>query len=229
MSLTLLLQQIAAYAKKYARNPADIHLLAVSKKQPIEKVIALHTAGQRAFGENYLQEALPKIAALPTAEWHFIGKIQTNKTRAIATHFSWVHSVENSKIAKRLSEQRPSEFPPLNICIEVNLDAENSKGGVQAADVFALAEQCIALPNVRLRGLMALPAPAKTFIQQRATFSRLRDIRDTLIQKALPLDTLSMGTSQDFEAAIAEGATIIRIGTAIFDTPYKELRNYSDG
>ena len=177
-------------------------------------------AGQRAFGENYLQEALDKIAALqgktPGLEWHFIGPIQSNKTRPIAEHFDWVHSVDRLKIAQRLSEQRPEELGPLNICLQVNISAEASKSGLAPEALPEVAAQVAQLPRLRLRGLMAIPAPSDDMKQQRAAFAAVRGLYEQLRAGGLAMDTLSMGMSADLEAAVAEGATIVRVGSAIF-------------
>jgi len=210
-------QQIHIAAKKYGRPEEDIHLLAVSKTQPAETIAAAFALGQTAFGENYLQEAREKqeaLAHLPI-EWHFIGPIQSNKTREIAEHFSWVHSVDRLKIVTRLSQQRPVHLPPLNICLQVNLDDETSKSGVALQELEQLAIATIQLPNVKLRGLMAIPKKATDITQQRAAFATLARSLKQLSSIAL-LDTLSMGMSNDMEAAIAEGATIVRVGSAIF-------------
>lgn len=213
-------QQIAAYEKKYQRLTHSVSLLAVSKTHSVEKVLSAYAAGQRQFGENYVQEALPKIEALSDKqiEWHFIGPIQSNKTRKIAEHFAWVHSVASVKIANRLNEQRPSDLPPLNICIEVNIDAEESKAGINPTAVETLAAQISILPQLKLRGLMCIPAASMDFTQQRLTFRKLYTLYEALQNKGFNLDTLSMGMSDDFEAAIAEGSTLIRLGTAIFGT-----------
>ncbi|TAJ82020.1 MAG: YggS family pyridoxal phosphate-dependent enzyme [Gallionellaceae bacterium] len=201
-----------------ARDAAGITLLAVSKTFPADAVREAHTAGQRAFGENYVQEALQKIAALRDLplEWHFIGPIQSNKTRIIAENFSWVHSVDRLKIAQRLSEQRPPLLPPLNICLQVNVSGEDSKSGVALEEAEALALQVAGLPHLRLRGLMAIPAPADDPAAQRLPFAQMRALLQQLNSRGLQLDTLSMGMSHDYAAAIAEGATIVRVGTAIF-------------
>ncbi|HSI22761.1 MAG TPA: YggS family pyridoxal phosphate-dependent enzyme [Methylophilaceae bacterium] len=200
------------------RAPESVALVAVSKTQPADAIRAAHAAGQRAFGENYLQESLEKMAALADLplEWHFIGPIQSNKTRPIAENFAWVHGVDRLKIAQRLSDGRPANLPPLNICIEVNVSGEESKGGVEPNDVQALAEAVAQLPGLKLRGLMTIPAPTNDIALQRQQFRMLRELLESLKQRGLALDTLSMGMSEDFPAAIAEGATIVRIGTAIF-------------
>ncbi|MCC5904287.1 MAG: YggS family pyridoxal phosphate-dependent enzyme [Halomonas sp.] len=196
-------------------------LLAVSKTKPASLIRQAWQLGQREFGENYLQEALEKqveLADLGDIAWHFIGPLQSNKTRSVAENFDWVHSVERLKIAKRLSEQRPTHLAPLNICLQVNISREASKSGVMPEEAITLAHDVAALPRLRLRGLMAIPAPAECFAAQRAPFAELRQLL-TKLQAALPetpLDTLSMGMSDDLEAAISEGATLVRLGTAIF-------------
>ena len=215
----------AVQAASRARN--EVQLLAVSKTFPAEAVLEAMASGQRAFGENYLQEALDKIANVAQAqpggavEWHFIGPIQSNKTRPIAASFHWVHTVERLKIAQRLSEQRPAELGPLNVCLQVNISGEASKSGVTEAELPELARAVAQLPNLRLRGLMAIPEQASDPAQQRVAFARLRQLHDALRAEGLALDTLSMGMSGDMAAAIAEGATIVRIGSAIFGA-----RNY---
>jgi pyridoxal phosphate enzyme (YggS family) len=210
-------QQINAGAKKYGRTESSIQLLAASKTQSADTIEAAFKAGQTAFGENYLQEARDKQAALThlAIEWHFIGPIQSNKTREIAENFSWAHSVDRLKIATRLSQQRPTHLPPLNICLQVNIDDETSKSGVALADLEQLTRAITQLPNVQLRGLMAIPKKTADTTQQRSAFATLRHARDQLLF-ITPLDTLSMGMSNDMEAAIAEGATIVRVGSAIF-------------
>lgn len=210
--------RIAAAAARCGRDPAQIALLAVSKTFGADAVRTAHGAGQRAFGENYLQEALGKIAALADLplEWHFIGPVQSNKTRPLAEHFDWVHGVERAKIADRLAAARPAARGPLSVCIEVNVGGEASKSGVAPADAAALARHIAALPALRLRGLMAIPPASAEAAVQRAYFARLRELADTLRAQGFVLDTLSMGMSADMEAAIAEGATLVRIGTAIF-------------
>lgn len=213
---------IVAAAKACERARDDILLLAVSKTFPPEAVLEAIAAGQRAFGENYLQEALDKQQAVAAAaagaeiEWHFIGPIQSNKTRPIAEHFAWAHTVDRLKIAQRLSEQRPAGMRPLNICLQVNISGEASKSGISAAELPALARAVALLPNLRLRGLMAIPEPETDPARQRAPFARLRDLLQDLRREGLAVDTLSMGMSADMAAAIAEGATIVRVGSAIF-------------
>jgi len=208
-------ERIRAAAQASGRDLDHIGLLAVSKTKPAAAVREAYAAGIRDFGENYLQEALEKQAELSELPliWHFIGPIQSNKTKPIAEHFAWVHSVDRLKIAQRLSEQRPIDLPPLNICLQVNVSAEDSKSGCAPAELAALAQAVSQLPNLRLRGLMAIPEPTDDVAAQRAAFARLRELRDGL---PLPLDTLSMGMSHDLDAAIAEGATWVRIGTALF-------------
>lgn len=219
-NIAALRQRIVQSASDAGRDPAEITLLAVSKTRSAEEVAVALDAGLTQIGENYLQEALDKQAALQgrNACWHFIGPIQSNKTREIASHFDWVHSVDREKIARRLSEQRPEGKPPLKICLQVNISREDSKSGVLPEDALTLAKQITALPALQLRGLMAIPAASDDPAEQRAAFAALRALRDTL-QQALPdqtLDTLSMGMSGDMDAAIAEGSTLIRIGTALF-------------
>ncbi|EON91043.1 hypothetical protein MARLIPOL_15377 [Marinobacter lipolyticus SM19] len=207
---------------KAGRPPGSVHLLAVSKTRAAEDLREAAAAGQTAFGENYLQEALDKIAALedlPGIDWHFIGPIQSNKTRQIANAFSWVHSVDRLKIACRLSEQRNSDLPPLNICLQVNINEEESKSGCSLEELEGLASAIGELPNLRLRGLMAIPAPNQPEAKLRASFRKLANALKTLRQaqpEAGPLDTLSMGMSGDMETAIEEGATWVRVGTALF-------------
>ncbi|TXH86597.1 MAG: YggS family pyridoxal phosphate-dependent enzyme [Pseudomonas sp.] len=209
--------RIREAAQAFERNPESIGLLAVSKTRPAQDLREAHATGQRDFGENYLQEALSKQAELADLDlvWHFIGPIQSNKTRQIAEHFHWVHSVDRLKIALRLSEQRPPHLPPLNICLQVNVSGEASKSGCSPEELPALARAVAQLPHLRLRGLMTIPEPNDDPQAQRLPLARLRQLRDTL---DMDLDTLSMGMSQDLEAAIAEGATWVRIGTALFGT-----------
>jgi len=201
------------------RSPQDVALLAVSKTFGPEAVRAAHAAGQRAFGENYVQEALAKIAALadlPGIEWHCIGPLQSNKTRPVAENFHWVHTIERLKIAERLSAQRPAGLPPLNVCIQVNVDGGANKAGVPVQEAPALARAVAALPRLRLRGLMSIPEPAPDFEAARAVHARARALFDQLNADGLNLDTLSAGMSADLEAAIAAGSTLVRIGSAIF-------------
>ena len=214
-NIGLVSQRIRAAADAVQRDASSIHLLAVSKTKPAQAVREAYAAGLRDFGENYLQEALGKQAELTDLplSWHFIGPIQSNKTRAIAEHFAWVHSVDRLKIAKRLSEQRPADLPPLNICIQVNVSGEASKSGCTPADLPALATAISALPRLKLRGLMAIPEPTEDRAEQDAAFATVRDLQASL---NLALDTLSMGMSHDLESAIAQGATWVRIGTALF-------------
>jgi len=191
-------------------------LLAVSKTHPASRIDEARAAGQAAFGENYVQEALDKMASLPRLEWHLIGPLQSNKTRPVAEHFDWVHSVDRLKIAQRLSEQRPATLPPLNVCLQVNVSGEASKSGVAPEEAPALGRAIAELPNLRLRGLMSIPEPAEDPAAQRAPHRTLRQLYETMRAEGLALDTLSMGMSGDLEAAVLEGATIVRIGTAIF-------------
>jgi pyridoxal phosphate enzyme (YggS family) len=209
---------IAQAAQTANRDAAEVRLLAVSKTFPAQAVREAYQAGQDAFGENYLQEALHKIEVLRDLplEWHFIGPIQGNKTRAIAENFAWVHCVDRLKIAERLSAQRPAHLSPLNICLQVNVSGEQSKSGVAAEQVLQLAKDIAQLPRLKLRGLMAIPAPAVDEAAQRVPFARMRQLLHELNEQALTLDTLSMGMSQDFVAAIKEGSTMVRLGTAIF-------------
>jgi pyridoxal phosphate enzyme (YggS family) len=211
-------EAIASAAKAAQRNAAEVQLLAVSKTFPAEVVRAAYQAGQKAFGENYLQEALDKMRALADLplEWHFIGPIQSNKTRPIAENFSWVHSVDRFKIAERLSAQRPAYMPPLNVCLQVNVSGEESKSGVAPQELVQLAYDVALLPKLKLRGLMTIPAQAHAENAQRAPFAHMRKMLEELNAQGLALDTLSMGMSHDFPVAIAEGATIVRIGRAIF-------------
>lgn len=207
--------RIHAAALAAKRDEHSVQLLAVSKTKPAEALREAYAAGLRDFGENYLQEALGKqleLADLPLI-WHFIGPIQSNKTRAIAEHFAWVHSVDRLKIAQRLSEQRPADLPPLNICIQVNVSGEASKSGCTPADLPALANAISELPRIKLRGLMAIPEPTDDRAAQDAAFAAVQSLQASL---NLPLDTLSMGMSHDLESAIAQGATWVRIGTALF-------------
>jgi len=216
--------RIANAASAAGRAPETIQLLAVSKTKPLADVLSAAAAGQRAFGENYVQEGSEKAAATTglDLEWHFIGPLQSNKTRAVAEHFAWVHSIERLKIAERLSAQRPANLPPLQVCVQVNVSGEASKSGCTPDEALSLCQAIALLPNLQLRGLMAIPEPSADPAQQRAPFRRLRQLFAEIHASGLPLDTLSMGMTHDLEAAIAEGATIIRVGTAIFGE-----RNYT--
>jgi len=211
-------RRLETACREHGRNPNDVALLAVSKTRSAEELRAMAALGQRRFGENYLQEALTKIAALRDLdlEWHFIGPLQSNKTKPVAENFAWVHSIDRLKLARRLSEQRPAGLPPLNICLQVNVSDEESKSGVSFAGLSELAREVASLPRLNLRGLMAIPAPADDFAAQRRPLRQLREALEQLNREGLQLDTLSMGMSDDLEAAIAEGATMVRIGTALF-------------
>lgn len=221
-NLQLVQHRIAFSAEAAGRDPSSITLLAVSKTFDAQSVLTAAQAGQRTFGENYVQEAIDKIAATQAIkpdlhlEWHFIGPIQSNKTRQIAEHFDWVHSVDRLKIAQRLSEQRPASMPPLQICLQVNVSGEATKSGIEPEALLVLAREVSVLPNLCLRGLMAIPEPTEDVQQQRAAFASLRLMQGDLLAAGIQTDTLSMGMSSDMDAAIAEGATIVRIGTAIF-------------
>lgn len=210
--------QIERACQAAGRPVGSVRLLAVSKTWGPEAVRAAHAAGQTAFGENYIQEAVDKIEALKdlALEWHCIGPIQSNKTRLVAEHFDWVHSVDRLKIAQRLSEQRPDHLPPLQVCIQVNVDGGESKSGVSPQELPALAQAVAVLPRLQLRGLMTIPEPAETDAQMRAVHAQAKTLLEALRQQGLSLDTLSMGMSADMEAAIAEGSTMVRVGTAIF-------------
>jgi pyridoxal phosphate enzyme (YggS family) len=217
-NLALIRNLLATAATEADRDPDSISLLAVSKKQPLEKIVEAAAAGQRDFGENFVQEGLDKMQASSNADltWHLIGHLQSNKTRVVAEYFDWVHTIDKLKTAKRLSQQRPAHLSPLNICLQVNIDDEPGKSGVSVNAVRALAVACAELPGIRLRGLMCLPAIREDFAAQREPFARLRRIQEEMQPEDLSLDTLSMGMSGDFRAAIFEGATIVRIGTALF-------------
>lgn len=210
--------RIAASESRYGRPPGSVRLLAVSKTKPPSDVAEAYRLGQRDFGENHLQDAKAKLDALADLDitWHFIGPVQSNKTRAIAAGFAWVHSVDRLKIALRLNDQRPADLPPLEVCIQVNISGEASKSGVDPDHLAGLAQEIRSLPRVRLRGLMAIPSPSGDFEAQRAPFRRLRTLLDGLNGDGFRLDTLSMGMTDDLEAAIAEGATMVRVGTAVF-------------
>ena len=216
--LTLVRDRINTAAHASTRRIDQIQLVAVSKTQPVAAIAEAIAAGQMAFGENYLQEALPKITALVAhpLQWHFIGPIQRNKTADIAANFAWVHSVDRLSIAQRLNDQRPAGLSPLNICIQVNISQEDSKAGVAPTEVLTMAQTLSHLPRLRLRGLMTIPKPSADPVQQRTPLRQLRQLLEDINAQGLALDTLSMGMSDDLEAAIGEGATIIRVGTAIF-------------
>lgn len=210
--------RIRAAEVRFSRPPGCVALLAVSKKQGADKIRAAHAAGQNAFGESYLSEALEKMEALAdlALEWHFIGRIQGNKTRQIAERFAWVHGLDDLRHARRLSQQRPAALPPLKVCIQVNLSAEASKAGIPADAAANLLLGCYELPNIDIVGFMALPAPTTDEAAQRLPFRALRRLRDRLATPDCPLAELSMGMSADLEAAVAEGATMVRVGTAVF-------------
>lgn len=212
--------RIRITASAAGRDPASVQLLAVSKTFGADAVRAAFAAGQRAFGENYIQEAVDKISALSDLrsqlQWHCIGPIQSNKTRPVAEHFDWVHTVDRLKIAQRLSDQRPAALPPLQVCIQVNVDGGVTKSGVAPDEALALAREVAALPRLQLRGLMCIPEPATDFVAACAVFTRARAIFDAINAQGLGLDTLSMGMSADLEAAIHSGSTLVRVGSAIF-------------
>lgn len=213
-------KRIHVYEKKYHREKNSVELLVVTKSQSIENIRAAIEAGQIAFGESYVQEALIKIEALahliPSIQWHFIGPIQSNKTKKIAAHFSWVHSVSNLHIAKRLNDQRPAHLPPLNICIQINISQELSKSGVNKDQATSLIMACTHLPRLKIRGLMGIPAPQLTFSDQCKALQPLHDLWQHFKNEGIALDTLSMGMSDDMEAAVACGSTLVRIGSAVF-------------
>ncbi len=214
--------RVSQAARQAQRDPSSVNLLAVSKTQPVSAILEAAEAGQSAFGENYEQEAVRKILAIRQErpdlklEWHFIGPIQSNKTRAIAEHFDWVHSVDRERIARRLSEQRPDDLPPLNICLQVNISGEDSKSGVRPEELAALVRAVSGMPRLKLRGLMAIPEPQSDPEKQRQPFNAMKMLFEQLKRAGYDLDTLSMGMSDDMEAAVQEGATTVRIGTAIF-------------
>ena len=210
--------EIAEAERRFGREPGSVKLLAVSKTRAAGDVLALAQLGVSDFGENYVQEARTKIGQLSgqSLTWHFIGPIQSNKTHQVAEHFDWVHSVDRIKVARRLNAARPAHLPPLNICIQVNVDAESTKSGIDPNEVEQLAGEVLPLSRLNLRGLMALPAPTEDFSEQRRSFLHTRRLQEQLTDKGYRLDTLSMGTTNDMRAAVAEGATIIRIGTALF-------------
>lgn len=218
-NLQQLRQRIRAAATQCGRDPEEVTLLAVSKTKPASAVEEAIEAGQLAFGENYVQEGVEKIEALaahPQVEWHFIGPLQSNKSRLVAEHFAWCHTVDRLKIAQRLNDQRPDALPPLNVLIQVNISDENSKSGIMLEDLPELAQQVAALPRLQLRGLMAIPAPESDYARQLAVCQRMADAFRQLKQRYPDVDTLSLGMSDDMEAAIAAGSTMVRIGTAIF-------------
>ena len=221
-NLTDVHARIAAAARAAGRAADAVQLLAVSKTFPAEAVRAAAATGQTAFGENYVQEGVAKVQALAdlqpklNLEWHFIGPLQSNKTKQVAEHFAWVHGIERLKIAERLAAQRPTNLPPLQVLIQVNVSGELSKSGVVVAEVLALARGISGLPALRLRGLMAIPEPTDDLALQHARFRSVADCLKNLIQQGFPVDTLSMGMSADLESAIAEGSTLVRVGTAIF-------------
>jgi pyridoxal phosphate enzyme (YggS family) len=210
--------RIASAATHVGRSPSEVRLVAVSKGHPAQALRALARLGQRDFGENYLQDAVPKMADLQDLPltWHFIGQIQANKTRPIAEGFHWVHTLDRERIATRLNDQRPAHLEPLNVCLQVRLADEPGKGGVDADSIEALARHVVALPRLRLRGLMAIPPPRESFAEQKTLFDELVRIKESLCVRGYELDTLSMGMTGDLEAAVAAGATLVRIGTAIF-------------
>ena len=218
-NLQVVRARIGRAAQAAGRDARAVTLLAVSKTHPASRIMEAHAAGQHAFGENYVQEALEKMHALPALEWHLIGPLQSNKTRLAAERFQWIQTIDREKIARRLSEQRPSELPPLNLLIQVNISGEHSKSGVAAADVGALARAIASLPRLRLRGLMAIPEPGA----QRSRYGEVRAVFQELARE-FDVDTLSIGMSDDLELAIAEGATMVRIGTAIFGARRREER-----
>jgi pyridoxal phosphate enzyme (YggS family) len=210
--------RVLSACKKAGRNPAEIAILAVSKKHPAERIDALHDLGQASFGENYVQEALAKMREIPHTdiEWHFIGPLQSNKTREVAQHFQWVQSVDRIKILRRLSSQRPASEPDLNVCIQVNIDQEPQKAGVMPEQANELARAALALPKLRLRGLMTIPQAASTLHDPAGSYMRMEALYHELIESGMELDTLSMGMSGDLEAAIMHGSTMVRIGTDLF-------------
>jgi pyridoxal phosphate enzyme (YggS family) len=217
-NLPKVIDLLAKATTEAGRAPDTVKLLAVSKKQPAAAVLAAAEAGQRDFGENFVQEGLQKITDVARIDlvWHFIGHLQSNKSRAVAENFDWVHTLDRLKIARRLSHDRPADLGDLNVCLQVNIDNEPAKSGVSAEELPELAQQIIELPRLRLRGLMCLPAVRESFAEQREPFARLRDLNESLAANGIATDTLSMGMSGDYRAAIFEGSTLVRIGTAIF-------------
>lgn len=217
-NLQIIGAKLNEFAKQHQRSPSQIQLLAVSKRHPVSAIQAAYDAGQTAFGENYVQELIDKARQLAdlNIQWHFIGPLQSNKTRQIAAVANWVHTIERIKIAQRLNKQRPPDLPPLNICIQVNISGESSKSGILPDELLDFAASLSEFPQLRLRGLMVIPAAESNFDKQRVAFAKTADLLTLLNNHGHQLDTLSMGMSGDMEAAIAEGATIVRIGTAIF-------------
>lgn len=224
VALAQIRQRISESEGRFNRDPGSVQLLAVSKTKPVSDVQAAIDFGQVCFAENYLQEAVEKIKCLnnPQLVWHFIGSIQSNKARQIAHYFQWVHTIDRIKVAGRLNELRPNHLPPLNACLQINISGEKSKSGIEPHELKQLVKDCASLPNIRLRGLMAMPSQDADFEKQRIPFRELRQLLTELQTEYPEMDTLSMGTTTDLEAAIAEGATMVRIGTAIFGA-----RNYS--
>jgi len=218
LKLQAVRDRVAAAALRSGRSASSIMLLAVSKNVPASYIEDAASAGQRAFGESYVQEGVKKITALENwaLEWHFIGPLQSNKTRAVSEHYAWVHAIDRAKVAERLNAARPDHLPPLDVCIQVNVSGEDSKSGVVPGEEERIAEAVAALPRLRLRGLMTIPEPTQDERAQRQRFARLRELSERLIASGYSLDTLSMGMSDDLESAVAEGATIVRVGTAIF-------------
>jgi pyridoxal phosphate enzyme (YggS family) len=220
--LHIVQQRIASQCVASGRDPQSVQLLAVSKTFALSAVLEAHQAGQKYFGENYIQEGVEKITACRARPdcgdlvWHCIGPIQSNKTRLVATHFDWVHTVDRLKIAQRLSEQRPPDMPPLQICIQVNIDGGVNKAGIAPAEVLELGRQVAALPRLRLRGLMTIPEPAADYADALAVHQCAKDLWDRLRASGLEMDTLSMGMSTDLEAALAAGSTMVRVGSALF-------------
>jgi PLP dependent protein len=210
--------RVAAAAVRAGRDPKTVRLMAVSKTQPVAAVESAWDRGQTDFGESYVQDALPKLEAFAgrPATWHFIGALQSNKSREVAEHFQWMHTLDRESIARRLSEQRPQGVAPLQVCLQVNVSGESSKGGVTPERLNALTEAVAGLANLKLRGLMAIPAPAEGIEAQRKPFKLMRELLEDLKRRGHDMDTLSMGMSEDLEAAVLEGATIVRVGTAIF-------------
>jgi PLP dependent protein len=217
--------RIASAASKCGRSAEDVALVAISKTQPAQAIRTLAEAGQREFGENYLQEALPKLAELKDLDlvWHFTGQLQSNKTRNVAEHFAWVHTLDRDRIAVRLNDQRPHYAPPLQVCMQIRLEDEFGKGGIPPSEALDLARQILELPRLKLRGLMCIPPPADTFDEQKAWFDMLAECKHELGEAGIELDTLSMGMTHDLEAAIAAGATKVRVGTALFGEREKKV------